>query len=152
MNTPGNWTVSVPDNRIVVIPDVACRLRVNSIVEKIDKIGSIPVNHFTESLDDNFDHFLGVLLFKTLKGKTMTNPCSDTIVPRILDIGEGTSSPIYDELLPYWLGFPTLNALDKMRNDPREGIFDENAWISRGMSEKEALECCIAISSYSFVE
>jgi hypothetical protein len=77
VNTPGNWTVSVPDNRIVVIPDVACRLRVNSIVEKIDKIGSFPVNHFTESLDDNFGHFLGVLLFKTLKGKTMTNPCSE---------------------------------------------------------------------------
>ena len=78
VNTPGNWTVSVPDNRIVVIPDIACRLRVNSVVEKIDKTGSFPVNYFTESLDDNFGHFLGVLLFKTLKRKTMTNTCFDT--------------------------------------------------------------------------
>ena len=70
----------------------------------------------------------------------------DTNVPRTLDIGEGTSNPIYDELLPYWLGFPTLNALGKMRNGPREGIFDGNTWVSKGMSEKEALYCNLVLS------
>ena len=34
-----------------------------------------------ESLDDNFGYFLDVLLLKTLKGKTMTNPCSDSANP-----------------------------------------------------------------------
>ena len=60
--------------------------------------------------------------------------------------GELNSTKVYDvPLLPYWLGFATLNALEKIREALKKPVFVLNEGIANNMMPSEAFECVSAL-------
>ena len=76
---------------------------------------------------------------------------SQALVPRRLNMND-KGTKVYDvPLLPYWLGFSTLNALGKSREAPKEPSFSLDNPIAKDMNPSEASECVTTISSYPYV-
>ena len=76
------------------------------------------------------------------------------LVPKKLNmnIGDTSQMNVFDvPILPYWLGFATLNALGQSRESPKEAPFVASEWIAKGMKVYEAAECENAKSSFPYV-
>ena len=120
------------------------------MIENINTIFS----QYSSSIPCLLRHSTTTNISNSSSSKADSDDDVQVLVPKKLNMNmdETNQMNVFDvPILPYWLGFATLNALGQSRESPKEAPFVASEWIAKGMKVDEAAECENAKSSFSYV-